>query len=133
MVLLMCQALAGYYYHRFVQEKPRKRRWLAHFHIWLGRVVIALGFAECGLGMNEACVDREYAVVWWIATGFIGGMYAGACVWQKFILPERHERISAPVIRRQSTRRYYNPDISNISMSSDTAEDYLKKGGGRAR
>jgi hypothetical protein len=77
--LLFFQAGLGYYHHhRFILDKPSHRRWFTHAHLWLGRIVIICGLANCGCGLRLVPVEWKYVVIWWIVSGVLVIIYAAA-------------------------------------------------------
>lgn len=77
--LLPIQLFFGWYHHhRFVLDQPSSRRWFTHVHLWLGRLVIVFGLANCGFGLREAYVSGIYVVVWWVVCGVLAIAYAVA-------------------------------------------------------
>jgi hypothetical protein len=80
-VLLVLQIAFGYYHHhRFVRDRPSSRRWFTHAHLWLGRLVILCGIANCGSGLLLAGVDTEYAIIWWVIGCVLAVLYVIASV-----------------------------------------------------
>jgi hypothetical protein len=70
------QAVFGWYHHRrFVQDKPNGRRWFTHVHLWLGRILILCGMANCGFGFPISNVELRWAIIWWICCGIIAVSY----------------------------------------------------------
>lgn len=65
----------GYHHYRYVRDKPAKRRWFTHVHLWLGRVLILCGLANCGFGLLIAQVSLHWAIIWWIASGGLALLY----------------------------------------------------------
>lgn len=64
------QAGLGWYHHRrVVLDQPVTRRWFTHVHLWLGRVTILSGMANCGFGLLLVPVNVKWAIFWWIGCG----------------------------------------------------------------
>lgn len=79
--MAITQAVFGWYHHkRFVRDKPTKRRWFTHVHLWLGRTTILCGMANCGFGIIAAGQPVRYAIIFWIGCGVLAAMYFGAYV-----------------------------------------------------
>ena len=83
-IAIVCvQAGFGWHHHRmYIRNKPKRRRWYTHVHLWLGRFVIVFGVVNCGLGLLIAQVPMRWAIVWWACcSGFIM-LYSGAYIYQ---------------------------------------------------
>jgi len=65
----------GYHHYRFVRDRPTHRRWFTHVHLWLGRTVILCGLANCGFGLIVAGRPTSSAIIWWICSGALAGLY----------------------------------------------------------
>src|SRR5579862_5358619 len=79
--LILVQGMLGWYHHhRFVRDKPSSRRWFTHLHLWLGRLIIILGLANCGFGLILADVATKYAIIWWCVCGALAILYAALSV-----------------------------------------------------
>ena len=77
--LIVLQASFGYYnHHRFLKDRPSSRRWFTHVHLWLGRLIILFGLANCGCGLRLAFVDWKYVILWWAVCGALAVGYAVA-------------------------------------------------------
>ena len=77
----LVQAVFGWYHHRrFVQDTPTRRRWFTHVHLWLGRILILCGMANCGFGFPLSNVEFRWAVVWWICCAILAAFYLIASV-----------------------------------------------------
>jgi hypothetical protein len=83
----------GYHHYRYVRDKPSHRRWFTHVHLWLGRTVILCGLANCGFGIIAAGKPVHYAILWWIGSGVLAGLYFTASIILAFI--RRREKHSA--------------------------------------
>jgi hypothetical protein len=71
------QAFFGaYHHHRFVRDRPTSRRWFTHVHLWLGRILIIGGLANCGFGIILAGKPTIDAIIWWAASGVLVAIYA---------------------------------------------------------
>lgn len=78
---VIIQAAFGWYHHRrFVQDKPSGRRWFTHVHLWLGRILILCGLANCGFGLPLSDVQFKWAVIWWICCGILALLYVVAYI-----------------------------------------------------
>ena len=86
-VVLIIQAMLGYSHHR-TYKKLAQRTWVSHSHLWVGRVVIALGMINAILyvsffflpfsvasGVIKAKGDRGFALA-----GSVGGSIAIAII-----------------------------------------------------
>lgn len=86
----MVQACFGWYHHRrYVRDKPTHRRWFTYVHLWLGRTLILCGLANCGFGLLLAGVSSHWALIWWIATGSLAGVYFFAYAIHAFLRRRR--------------------------------------------
>ena len=65
----------GYHHYRYVRDRPSHRRWFTHVHLWLGRILILCGLANCGFGIVAAGKPIHYAIIWWIGCGVLAGLY----------------------------------------------------------
>src|SRR5271155_1473339 len=75
--LLPVQLFFGWYHHhRFVLDQPSSRRWFTHVHLWLGRLIILFGLANCGFGLREAFVSGIYIIAWWVVCAVLAIAYA---------------------------------------------------------
>jgi hypothetical protein len=75
-ILGIIQAIFGWYHHRrFVQDRPTRRRWFTHVHLWLGRALILCGSVNCGFGFPLSNADFKWAVIWWIVCGVFAVIY----------------------------------------------------------
>lgn len=113
------QAAFGWYHHRrFVQDKPNGRRWFTHVHLWLGRILILCGLANCGFGFPVSNVQYKWAVLWWICSGILVALYLIAYIILAFVQGretsgESNRISSAPIemqpqaIRQYDAYRYY--------------------------
>jgi hypothetical protein len=80
-IAVVIQAVFGWYHHmRYVRDKPTRRRWFTHVHLWLGRVVIIAGLLNCGFGVVRAGHPWQWAFIWWIASGVLVMLYFGFSV-----------------------------------------------------
>ena len=85
-VAAVVQAVFGWYHHkRYVQDKPTKRRWFTHVHLWLGRTTILCGMANCGFGILAAGRPLRYAIIFWIVCGGLATIYFFAYVILAFV------------------------------------------------
>jgi len=82
----------AYHHHRFVKDKPTHRRWFTYVHLWLGRIVICCGLANCGFGLLAASEPIKWAVTWWIVSGILVGLYFGAFLISRFVQRKRNLR-----------------------------------------
>jgi hypothetical protein len=90
-ILLVFQGMLGWYHHhRFVRDKPSSRRWFTHAHLWLGRVLIVFGLANCGFGLILANVARMYAYIWWAVCGGLVIVYAAVSILRNMSFANRH-------------------------------------------
>ena len=88
--MAIVQAFFGWYHHnRYVRDKPSKRRWFTHVHLWLGRVTILSGLANCGFGIIAAGEPTKYAFIFWIGSGILATLYFGAYIIHAFIQRRR--------------------------------------------
>ena len=84
--MAVVQAFFGWYHHkRFIRDKPTKRRWFTHVHLWLGRTTILCGMANCGFGLLAAGRPLRYAIIFWIVCGALAVIYFFAYVILAFI------------------------------------------------
>jgi hypothetical protein len=69
--------MLGYHHHRrYVRDRPKSRRWFTHMHVWLGRLLILAGLANCGTGLLLANVARTGVIAWYVVFGVLAGAYA---------------------------------------------------------
>jgi hypothetical protein len=74
--MTVIQAIFGWYHHRrFVQDKPTRRRWFTHVHLWLGRALILGGSVNCGFGFPHLDANYKWAVKGWILCGIVIAIY----------------------------------------------------------
>ena len=76
LVMTVIQAIFGWYHHKhFVQDKPTRRRWFTHVHLWLGRALILGGSVNCAFGFPHLDADYKWAVKGWIVCGIVVTIY----------------------------------------------------------
>lgn len=77
--LLSIQPILGWAHHRHYL-KHQQRGLVSHVHIWYGRVLMALGIINGGLGLQLASAPVKYIVVYSVASGIIAILYLAGAV-----------------------------------------------------
>ncbi|KAK0387583.1 hypothetical protein NLU13_3829 [Sarocladium strictum] len=78
--LLGIQPILGWLHHTAYQRHQR-RTFISHIHIWYGRILMALGIINGGLGMKKQNTDSAYKIAYAVVAGVLGGLYIGAAIW----------------------------------------------------
>lgn len=78
--LLGIQPILGWIHHSSYKRYQR-RTFISHVHIWYGRILMALGVVNGGLGMQLASTDTKYRIAYAVVSGVIGGLYIGSAIW----------------------------------------------------
>lgn len=73
-VLIALQPILGWAHHRYFMSHG-KRGIISHVHIWLGRVLLALGIITGGLGLQLAGSPRGYVITYSIVAGIAAVLY----------------------------------------------------------
>lgn len=74
----------GWYHHkRYLEDKPKRRRWFTHVHLWLGRLLIFLALINIGLGIQLFGNGPGAQAGWYIFAIAIMAGYA-FFYWQQF-------------------------------------------------
>lgn len=77
--LLSFQPILGWAHHRHYL-KYQQRGLVSHAHIWYGRVLMALGIINGGIGLQLASAPMKYIVVYSVASGIIAILYLAGAV-----------------------------------------------------
>lgn len=78
--LLGIQPILGWIHHAGYKRYQR-RTIISHIHIWYGRVLLAVGIVNGGIGMHEKGTDEKYKIAYAVVAGVLGGLYIGAAIW----------------------------------------------------
>ncbi|KAH6987178.1 hypothetical protein EDB80DRAFT_782544 [Ilyonectria destructans] len=78
-VLLSFQPILGWAHHKHYL-KHQRRGLVSYAHIWYGRVLMALGIINGGLGLQLASAPVKYIVVYSVASGIIAILYLAGAV-----------------------------------------------------
>jgi hypothetical protein len=95
-LIAMLQGPLGWFHHRrYVRDKPERRRWYTHVHIWLGRILIFFALINIGLGLQLYGEGAAILAVWYIFTIVGVGLYAFFC-WRGFVRRKKLQDASDP-------------------------------------
>jgi hypothetical protein len=78
--LLGIQPILGWIHHASYKRYQR-RTFISHVHIWYGRILMALGIVNGGLGMQLASTATKYRIAYAVVSGVFGGLYIGSAIW----------------------------------------------------
>jgi hypothetical protein len=89
--LITIQPLTGLVHHNYY-KKNGGRNAVSHSHIWFGRVVLALGIINGGLGMQLASSSNAWVIAYSVIAALMTVLYIGVIVFKRMRSP-RAERV----------------------------------------
>ncbi|KAH7368993.1 hypothetical protein B0T11DRAFT_69157 [Plectosphaerella cucumerina] len=89
--LITIQPLTGLVHHNHY-KKHGGRNAVSHSHIWFGRIVLALGIINGGLGMQLASSSNAWVIAYSVIAALMTVLYIGAIVFKRMRSP-RAERV----------------------------------------
>lgn len=90
-VLITLQPLTGFVHHSHY-KKHQARNVVSHSHIWFGRILMALGVINGGLGLQLASSSNAWVIAYSVIAALMTVAYIGAIVFKRMRSP-RAERV----------------------------------------
>lgn len=90
-VLITIQPLTGFVHHSHY-KKHQGRNAVSHSHIWFGRILLALGVINGGLGLQLASSSNAWVIAYSVIAALMTVAYVGAIVFKRMRSP-RAERV----------------------------------------
>jgi len=94
--LFLIQPVFGVVHH-LMYRKSGNRNLVSHFHIWYGRVIMALAIINGGLGLKLAANSKNGEIAYGVIAGVVGVVYIAA-----FALRRKGSRKNAIVDERKT-------------------------------
>lgn len=90
--------------HHNHYKKHGGRNAVSHSHIWFGRILLALGIINGGLGLRLASSSTAWVVAYSVIAGLMTVLYIGALVFKRMRSP-RAERVLSETDSPHETRQ----------------------------